>query len=102
MVRPGICSGSGKLINGVERFDVQGAVVMLLRGEYRELLADRDCRSGYEYARKYHRVWRREPPDVLQTMATVYLELYRQEDNRNSLGIALYLYELVNSMAGPG
>lgn len=67
---------------------------MSFAGEYGRLLAEPDCRSGYEYARRQGELWQEETAEALRLMAGAYLNLYQRTGNLNSLGIALYLQEL--------
>lgn len=75
---------------------------MPLLGKKEKLQEDPACRSGYEYAKRHDELWRGQSVEVLQAMERMFMELYRQEGNGNSLGIALYLQELLESRAGRG
>ena len=71
-------------------------------GNGKEQLADPACRSGYEYAKRHDGIWRGESTEVLRTMTATFMELYLREGNGNSLGIAMYLQELLDSRSGEG
>ncbi len=66
------------------------------------LREDPACRSGYEYAKRHEGIWRRETSAVLRTMTAVFMEFYRREGNVNSLGIAMYLQEMLEGETGRG
>lgn len=67
---------------------------MFREQHYAELLNDPDCRSGYEYAKELVRFWRGQDAEALRVLAEAYLGVYRLDDNRHSLGIAIYMREL--------
>jgi hypothetical protein len=66
------------------------------------LQEDSTCRSGYEYAKRHDEIWRGQSTEVLRAMERMFTELHRREGNGNSLGIALYLRELLESREGRG
>jgi hypothetical protein len=68
---------------------------------YKELLTDPDCRSGYEYAKKHGWLWLGEGVVGLDVFAEAYLEIYHEDENRHSLGIAIYLQELATVKEKP-
>lgn len=75
---------------------------MPLLRDREKLQEDSTCRSGYEYAKRHDELWRGQSAEVLRIMAAVFMELHRREGNGNSLGIALYLRELLASESGRG
>lgn len=93
----------GEAIDGRKREESgeEAGMVPLLR-DSEKLRDDPACRSGYEYAKRHDGIWRGENAEVLQVMERMFTELYRREGNGNSLGIALYLRELLEGRAGRG
>ncbi len=71
-------------------------------GDGKKLPEDPACRSGYEYAKRHDELWRGQSAAGLRIMERVFRELSRSEGNGNSLGIAIYLRELLESKAGRG
>lgn len=71
-------------------------------GNGKKLLEDPACRSGYEYAKRHDELWCGQSAEVLRAMERVFRGLSRSEGNGNSLGIALYLRELLEGRAGWG
>jgi hypothetical protein len=62
-----------------------------------ELLSDPYCRSGYEYAKRHDRLWQEQTAEALQNAVQAYIDLYLAQENRHSLGIAMYLHHLAES-----
>lgn len=69
-------------------------------GNGEKLLEDPACRSGYEYAKRHDELWRGQSAAGLRMMERVFRGLSRSEGNGNSLGIAIYLRELLASKTG--
>ncbi|MDT8900168.1 hypothetical protein [Anaeroselena agilis] len=79
-----------------------GGGTMPLSRDGKKLREDPACRSGYEYAKRRDALWRGESEEVLRVLERAFRELHRLEGNGNSLGIALYLRELLAGEAGRG
>jgi hypothetical protein len=71
--------------------------------QFRDILLDDPlCRSGYEYAKRQTRLWHGQNAETLRSIAASCLELYHRDENRNSLGIAMYLHQLAASRPEEG
>lgn len=75
--------------------DDEGDVGML--PENQRLPDDLDFRSGYEYAKRSDRLWRRHSVEFLQALAKIFHDLYLRNENRNALGIAEYLRQMLDN-----
>lgn len=67
---------------------------MALAGDW-SLLEDPECRSGYEYARRRTSLWRGRTIAELKDIAVAFYAIYQANDNRHSLGMAVYLRQLI-------
>lgn len=61
------------------------------------MLKDPDYLSGYEYAKKMIGLWKGQTPGELIVFAQTYYQLYRRDQNRHSLGMAMFLRRMVDN-----
>lgn len=62
-----------------------------------KMLKDPDYLSGYEYAKKMAELWNGQSPDELAVFAQAYFQLYKRDQNRHSLGMAMFLRRLADT-----
>lgn len=67
---------------------------------HRQMAANPDYLSGYRYAGQRSQLWQSFSVEGLQVMADAYFALYCENENYNSLGMSVYLQQLIDSRHG--